>query len=85
MHSFRRGGMQHRQGQGESTEAIQERAHIKTPAVAARYLNKRRQNVKLQKMATKVKHQERLGLAVSQRWLNALEVQGALPSTCPSL
>ncbi len=49
VHSFRRGGMQHAVEQGESAEAVGDRAKIKTPAVRARYLNKRRQFVKLAK------------------------------------
>ena len=88
IHSFRRGGMQHRKYvEGESTEAIQRQAHIKIPEVAARYLNKRRQGVKLAKLATKVKHQLTSKASssssalqpVSQRMLAALQAQGLLP------
>lgn len=49
VHSFRRGSMQCMAAQGASREQIMQRAHIKTPEVAARYLNKRRAQTKLEK------------------------------------
>ena len=85
IHSFRRGGMQHRKYvAGESAESIQQQAHIKTPAVAARYLNQRRQGVKLAKLAAKAKHHERSRLPggrlrpVSQRMQSVLVQHGLL-------
>lgn len=57
-------------------EAIQQQAHIKTPAVAARYLNSIRHRATLAKAATKVKHKGRG--AVSQRQLSAMEKHGLL-------
>ena len=45
-HGFRRGSMQHNRDAGVSLEAVAQRAKIKTPAVLARYLNKRRSYVK---------------------------------------
>ena len=88
IHGFRRGGMQHRKYvEGEPTETIQQQAHIKTPEVAARYLNKRRQGVKLAKLATKVKYQasqaggsssSRAMQPPTQRMLVALKAHGLL-------
>lgn len=49
VHSFRRGSMQHQEGMGVSREDVAKRAKIKTPEVAARYFNKRRAFVKLEK------------------------------------
>ncbi len=49
IHGFRRGSMQHSRDQGESAEAVAQRAKIKTPAIAARYLNKRRHHARLSK------------------------------------
>lgn len=45
-HGFRRGSMQHSRDAGATLEAVAQRAKIKTPAVLARYLNKRRSYVK---------------------------------------
>ena len=49
VHSFRRGSMQHHKESGMAPELVAQRAKIKTPEVAARYLNKRRSYVKLAK------------------------------------
>jgi hypothetical protein len=46
VHGFRRGSMQHSRDSGATLDAIAQRAKIKTPAVLARYLNKRRSHVK---------------------------------------
>lgn len=86
VHSFRRGGMQHRHSVlGEPAEQVQGRALIKTPAVAARYLNPGRHHAKLAKIATKAKFQGQLAgnsskrvRTVSQRMQEALESQGLL-------
>lgn len=79
VHGFRRGGMQHRKHRlGESTEDIQKQAHIKTPAVAARYLNCCRHLPKLAKLATKVQHKG--SQAVSKRMLAVLQQQGMMPA-----
>lgn len=71
--------MQHRKHHlGEPTASIQEQAHIKTPAVAARYLNQRRHLPKLTKLATKVQHKGTE--SVSKRMLNVLQTQGLIPT-----
>lgn len=50
VHGFRRGSMQHSHDQGDTLEQVAGRARIKTPQVAARYLNKRRPQAKLAKL-----------------------------------
>ncbi len=60
VHGFRRGSMQHSHDHGESVEQVAGQARIKTPQVAARYLNKRRPQAKLAKMERAAK-QAKLG------------------------
>ena len=53
--------MQHLVAEGASAETVQQRALIKTPAVAARYLSRGRHHAKLAKLAMKVRHQSGSG------------------------
>lgn len=76
LHSFRRGGMQHRKYLlGEPTEDIQRQAHIKTPSVADRYLSRNRHSLRLAKQATKYRN----GRPVAARMLALLQEEGLLP------
>ena len=55
VHGFRRGSIQHNKARGVSEGEVARRAQIKTPAVLARYANKRRHLPRLEKKALAAK------------------------------